>query len=138
MVPCRLDWQRGSKATGFSVWSVALMTAAAVVSLRGLPMMAKEGLTMWFYIGFATLFFLIPGAFVSAELAERSTATKAASIPGSGKPSAVHGVLPPSGCSGFRTSSGIRWCWVSPLAHAVPYLIGNPGWPIATSSISLS
>ena len=52
----------------FSVWSVALMTAAAVVSLRGLPMMAKEGLTMWFYIGFATLFFLIPGAFVSAEL----------------------------------------------------------------------
>ncbi len=58
----------GSKAIRFSVWSVALMTAAAVVSLRGLPMMAKEGLTMWFYIGFATLFFLIPGAFVSAEL----------------------------------------------------------------------
>ena len=57
-----------SKAIRFSVWSVALMTAAAVVSLRGLPMMAKEGLTMWFYIGFATLFFLIPGAFVSAEL----------------------------------------------------------------------
>ena len=55
-------------AVRFSVWSVALMTAAAVVSLRGLPMMAKEGLTMWFYIGFATLFFLIPGAFVSAEL----------------------------------------------------------------------
>lgn len=50
------------------VWAVALMTAAAVVSLRGLPMMAKEGLTMWVYIGFATLFFLIPGAFVSAEL----------------------------------------------------------------------
>jgi putative glutamate/gamma-aminobutyrate antiporter len=58
----------GAKAVRFSVWSVALMTAAAVVSLRGLPMMAKEGLTMWFYIGFATLFFLIPGAFVSAEL----------------------------------------------------------------------
>ena len=57
-----------SNAIRFSVWAVALMTAAAVVSLRGLPMMAKEGLTMWFYIGFATLFFLIPGAFVSAEL----------------------------------------------------------------------
>ena len=57
-----------ARAVRFSVWSVALMTAAAVVSLRGLPMMAKEGLTMWFYIGFATLFFLIPGAFVSAEL----------------------------------------------------------------------
>ncbi len=59
---------KGAKDIRFSVWSVALMTAAAVVSLRGLPMMAKEGLTMWFYIGFATLFFLIPGAFVSAEL----------------------------------------------------------------------
>ena len=59
---------KASKVIRFSVWSVALMTAAAVVSLRGLPMMAKEGLTMWFYIGFATLFFLIPGAFVSAEL----------------------------------------------------------------------
>lgn len=52
----------------FSVWAVALMTSAAVVSLRGLPMMAKEGLTMWFYIGFATLLFLIPGSFVAAEL----------------------------------------------------------------------
>ena len=51
-----------------SVWAVAIMTAAAVVSLRGLPMMAKEGLTMWFYIGFATILFLIPGSFVSAEL----------------------------------------------------------------------
>lgn len=55
-------------AVRFSIWAVALMTAAAVISLRGLPMMAKEGLTMWFYIGFATLFYLIPGAFVSAEL----------------------------------------------------------------------
>ena len=56
------------KKSRYTVWAVALMTAAAVVSLRGLPMMAKEGLTMWFYIGFATLFFLIPGALVSAEL----------------------------------------------------------------------
>jgi glutamate:GABA antiporter len=60
--------KQGAPAIRFSIWAVALMTAAAVISLRGLPMMAKEGLTMWFYIGFATLFFLIPGAFVSAEL----------------------------------------------------------------------
>ncbi|MBN9044143.1 MAG: amino acid permease [Rhizobiales bacterium] len=59
---------KGAGPVRFSIWAVALMTAAAVISLRGLPMMAKEGLTMWFYIGFATLFFLIPGAFVSAEL----------------------------------------------------------------------
>ncbi len=58
----------GKARARYGVWAVSLMTAAAVVSLRGLPMMAKEGLTMWFYIGFATLFFLIPGALVSAEL----------------------------------------------------------------------
>lgn len=58
----------GSGVARLSVWAVAFMTAAAVVSLRGLPMMAKEGLSMWFYIGFATILFLIPGSFVSAEL----------------------------------------------------------------------
>lgn len=36
------------------------MTAAAVISLRGLPMMAQEELTMFFYIFFATFLFLIP------------------------------------------------------------------------------
>lgn len=60
--------KRKSNTVTLGVWAVALMTAAAVISLRGLPMMAKEGLAMWFYIGFATVFFLIPGAFVSAEL----------------------------------------------------------------------
>lgn len=47
---------------------LALMTAAAVISLRGLPMMAQEELTMFFYILFATFLFLIPAALVSAEL----------------------------------------------------------------------
>ena len=44
------------------------MTVAAVVSLRGLPMMAEEGTTLVFYIGFSVLFFLIPAALVAAEL----------------------------------------------------------------------
>ena len=35
-----------------STWQLALMTAAAVISLRGLPMMAQEELTMFFYIFF--------------------------------------------------------------------------------------
>lgn len=47
---------------------LALMTAAAVISLRGLPMMAQEEITMFFYIGFATFLFLIPAALVAAEL----------------------------------------------------------------------
>ncbi len=51
-----------------STWQLALMTAAAVISLRGLPMMAQEELTMFFYIFFATFLFLIPAALVGAEL----------------------------------------------------------------------
>ncbi len=51
-----------------SVMTLCLMTVAAVVSLRGLPMMAAEGLSMIFYILFATVIFLLPAALVSAEL----------------------------------------------------------------------
>jgi len=51
-----------------SVLTLALMTVASVVSLRGLPMMAAEGLSMIFYILFATFVFLLPAAMVSAEL----------------------------------------------------------------------
>ena len=56
------------KTGGMSTWQLALMTAAAVISLRGLPMMAQEELTMFFYILFATVLFLIPASLVSAEL----------------------------------------------------------------------
>ncbi len=51
-----------------SVFTLGLMTVASVVSLRGLPMMASEGLSMLFYILFATIVFLLPAAMVSAEL----------------------------------------------------------------------
>lgn len=48
---------------------MATLTAASVVtSLRGLPLMAKEELTMFTYIAFATILFLLPAALVSAEL----------------------------------------------------------------------
>ena len=57
-----------SKIAMVSTFSIAMMTAAAVVSLRGLPMMAKEQLTLFVYIAFATFIFLIPAALVSAEL----------------------------------------------------------------------
>ena len=56
------------KAKSISVIGIALMTVAAVMSLRGLPMMAQEGTTLLFYIGFAGLLFLIPAALVAAEL----------------------------------------------------------------------
>lgn len=60
-----------AKASGtgrMTTMQLALMTAAAVISLRGLPMMAQEELTMFFYILFATVLFLIPASLVSAEL----------------------------------------------------------------------
>lgn len=57
-----------AKRKNITTVQLALMTAAAVISLRGLPMMAQEELTMLFYIGFATFLFLIPAALVGAEL----------------------------------------------------------------------
>jgi len=57
-----------SKVT-LTVFALAMMNVAAVMSLRGLPMMAKEGLTMFFYLLFASLLFLVPVSLVSAELA---------------------------------------------------------------------
>ncbi len=51
-----------------SATTLALMTVASVVSLRGLPMMAAEGYSMIFYILFATVIFLLPAAMISAEL----------------------------------------------------------------------
>ena len=45
-----------------SVLTLALMTVASVMSLRGLPMMAAEDISMIFYILFATFVFLLPAA----------------------------------------------------------------------------
>ncbi|QLA15101.1 amino acid permease [Desulfolutivibrio sulfoxidireducens] len=54
--------------TKLSVFTLCMMTVAAVVSLRGLPMMAKEGLSLIFYILFSSVMFLIPASLVAAEL----------------------------------------------------------------------
>ncbi|MFC2093800.1 amino acid permease [Bacteroidota bacterium] len=51
------------------VFAFTMMNVAAVMSLRGIPMMAKEGLSMIFYLLFASLLFLVPVSIVSAELA---------------------------------------------------------------------
>jgi len=52
-----------------TVFSLAMMTVAMVMSLRGLPMMAKEGLSMFFFLIFSSILFLVPVALVAAELA---------------------------------------------------------------------
>ena len=58
-----------TKKYHLSVFVLAMMNVAIIMSLRGLPMMAKEGLSLVFYLLFSTIFFLIPTALVSAELA---------------------------------------------------------------------
>ncbi len=57
------------KKTHLSVFSLAMMNVAVIMSLRGLPMMAEEGLSLLFYLGFSAIVFLIPTSLVSAELA---------------------------------------------------------------------
>ena len=52
-----------------SVFTLAMINVALIVSLRGLPLMAENGLASIFFFLFAALFFLIPVSFVSAELA---------------------------------------------------------------------
>ncbi len=52
-----------------TVFVASMMNVAIVLSLRGLPLIAKEGLTMIFYILFASFLFLLPVSLVSAELA---------------------------------------------------------------------
>jgi len=52
-----------------TVFLLAMMNVAIILSLRGLPLMAKEGTTLVFYLLFSLLIFLIPTALISAELA---------------------------------------------------------------------
>ncbi len=58
-----------SKRQELGVFVLAMMNVAIIMNLRGLPMMAKEGLPMIFFLLFATFIFLIPTSLVSAELA---------------------------------------------------------------------
>jgi putative glutamate/gamma-aminobutyrate antiporter len=52
-----------------SMFTLAMLNVAAVMSLRGLPLLADTGMQMLFYLFFAAFLFLIPSALVSAELA---------------------------------------------------------------------
>ncbi|MBU0670528.1 APC family permease [Patescibacteria group bacterium] len=58
-----------AKTISLSVFGLAMMNVAAIMSLRGLPMMAEEGLSLIFFVSFAALLFLLPISLISAELA---------------------------------------------------------------------
>ena len=52
-----------------NMFTLIMITAAFVANLRSLSLMAETGLNLIFYAGLAALFFLLPTALVSAELA---------------------------------------------------------------------
>lgn len=51
------------------VFSLAMMAVAAIINLRGLPLMASEGFSAVFFYVLAALLFLIPSGLVCTELA---------------------------------------------------------------------
>ncbi len=58
----------GSAKT-LGVFSIAMINLAIIYSIRGLPLLAEEGTASGFYLLVSAVFFLIPVAFISAELA---------------------------------------------------------------------
>jgi glutamate:GABA antiporter len=58
----------GKKTAVISMMAFAIMNVTTIVSLRGLPSQAEYGLASIFYYVFAAVVFLIPTAFVAAEL----------------------------------------------------------------------
>lgn len=57
------------KSVKLSVFTLAMINVAAVMSLRNLPSFADDGYSLIFYLTLASLCFFIPSALVSAELA---------------------------------------------------------------------
>ncbi len=57
------------KKSTLSVFTMSMLTVAAVLSLRNLPSMADYGWSIIFYLVMACICFFIPSALVSAELA---------------------------------------------------------------------
>lgn len=57
-----------TKTEKISPFVFAMITMAIIISLRGLPVLAKYGLASIFFYGFSAFFFLIPVALIAAEL----------------------------------------------------------------------
>lgn len=57
------------KKEKISPFTLAMITLALVVTLRGLPLLAKHGLSSIFFYGFSAIFFLLPISLIAAELA---------------------------------------------------------------------
>lgn len=58
-----------NKNKALGIFSLSMITVAAIVSLRNLPLSAEFGFASIFYLALASFLFFIPIAFVTAELA---------------------------------------------------------------------
>lgn len=61
--------QKSLSKRGLSIFTLAMINVAAVVSLRGLPAEAEYGLASIFYYLFAAVCFLVPVSLAAAEMA---------------------------------------------------------------------
>ncbi len=64
-----MDMSDTTKKASLSVFTMSMLTVAAVLSLRNLPSMADYGWSIIFYLVMACICFFVPSALVSAELA---------------------------------------------------------------------
>ena len=94
----------------------AMITISLMVTLRGLPMLARYGLSSIFFYGFSTIFFLIPVALIAAEMAT---------------------TFPEEGGIFLWVSKafGDKWGFVATFLQCVPIIIW---YPTALSFISAS
>jgi len=60
---------KNGKRRVLSIFVLAMLNVAIMASLRNLPLVASYGLSALFFFGIVAIFFLIPSALVSAELA---------------------------------------------------------------------
>src|SRR3990167_1496321 len=60
-----------TRGASLGVFSLAMMTAGSVDSIRNLPATALFGNSLIFFFALGALFFLLPSALVAAELASR-------------------------------------------------------------------
>ncbi len=61
--------EKSNRKPALSVFTLAMINVAAVMSLRNLPSMAEYGYALVFFLTLSSLCFFVPSALVSAELA---------------------------------------------------------------------
>ena len=64
-----MDISQGKPRRVLNIFVLAMLNVSIMASLRNLPLVAEFGLSALFYFFVVALFFLVPCALISAELA---------------------------------------------------------------------